>query len=113
MKQVFFIMALVAPVVGLCQKMNGMDLSKMADLKYMEVVVSKVPFSKTYFAKADFGQGLKVGEHGFEDEEGKDKSFKSEIHVLNWLWGYGWDLVRDWQEDDVRKFLMERAPDTK
>lgn len=109
MKQVLLVMALLAPVVALSQKMNGMDLGQMSDVKYMEVVVSKVPFSKTYFAKADFGQGLKTGEHGFEDENGKDKEFKSEIHVINWLWVLGWDLMRDWQEGEVRHFLMQRG----
>lgn len=108
MKNLIFVLALCAPVAGWSQMMNGMDLGKMDGLKYMEVVVSKTPFSKTYFAKADFGQGLKPGEHGFQ-EDGKDKEFKSEMHVLNWLWVKGWDLVRDWQDGDVRHFVVERA----
>lgn len=109
MKQVIFLVVMWWPVMGWGQVVDGVDLGKMENLKYMEVVVTKTPFTKSYFAKADIGQGLKVGEHGFE-EDGKDKDFKSEIHVLNWLWNQGWDLVRDWQEGEVRHFLMEKAP---
>lgn len=108
MKNLIFVLALCAPVAGWSQMMNGLDLGQMDGLKYMEVVVSRTPFAKTYFAKADFGQGLKTGEHGFQ-EDGKDKEFKSEMHVLNWLWVKGWDLVRDWQEGEVRHFLVERV----
>lgn len=111
MKQVLFVVALWAPVVGWGQVLNGVDIGKMENVRYMEVVVSKVggAFSKGYFAKADFGQGLKLGEEGFE-ENGEAKTFKSDIHVLNWLNGFGWKLIRDWNEGATRHFLVERAP---
>lgn len=111
MKQVLFALALWAPVVGWGQVLNGVDLGQMPNVRYMEVVVTKAEgaFSKSRFAKADFGQGLKVGEKGFQ-EDGESKEFKSEIHVLNWLSGFGWRLIRDWNEGMSRHFLVERTP---
>lgn len=113
MKRILLFLALVAPCVGWGQMLNGVDIGKMTDLKYIEVVVSKAPMSKNYFAKADIGQGLKMSDKGFQDDAGEGIDFKSDMHVLNWLWVRGWDLVRDWQEGEVRHFLMERAAEGK
>jgi len=108
MKHLIFISCFFLPAILCAQKMNGVDIDKLTSINYMEVVVSKTPFKSTYFAKADYGQGLKVGDHGFQDETGKDIEFKSEIHVLNWLSSYGWIYVKDWTDQNIYHLILYR-----
>lgn len=111
MKILPIIFTLLTTQMAKAQTLNGMDLAQMPSVRYMEVVVTeKAPFTKKYFAKADFGQGMKSVDKGFQ-EDGEEKEFKSEIHVLNWLSGYEWRLIRDWNDGPGRHFLVERTPD--
>jgi len=107
MKKAICVLALL--LAGLCasaQMLNGTDLGQLSDVKYMDVMVSKAGFKSTYFAKADYGQGVKMSDKGFQDENGEPVDFKTPVHVLNWLSKYGWALHRDWEDGAVLHFLM-------
>lgn len=95
MKNLLLIL-LVCPVLGWGQTVDGVNLAEKQDVRYLKVLVADAgKFGKTrYRISVDYGQ-QPGGNQNFTilDDSGKPREWVSDMEVVNYFSGLGWDLM--------------------
>lgn len=96
MKQMLFVLALLAPDFGWGQKVDGVDLMQMREIEYIQLLGVDVGiFKKKLTVIVNYGQKIKAFDTDtqVEGDDGKAIIFNSMVDALNYFNNHGWDFV--------------------
>lgn len=96
MKNLILFLALVAPVMGWGQTVDGVDLATHTGIDYVEIVgFNQGLFKKKIVVIVDYGQKITAFESDtrVQGPEGKPIIFNSMMDAVNRFSGWGWQLM--------------------
>ena len=79
---------------------------------YIEIVPLARFGSTAYNVVLDYGQkekALILSGNFITNEKGDKLEFRSPVDALNYMYGYGWDLVQVYTFEDLRRYVMKRG----
>lgn len=94
MKAVIFLLALLAPVLGLGQVVDGVNVGERTDIDYVELVGVAKLFSQKLTVRVDYGQKFSWdNDTRVEGPDGKPIVFNSMMDAVNNFSVWGWELM--------------------
>ena len=116
MKNLLFLFLLLPCFASNAQIINNVDISKLEEVQYIEVVSSEKFMSRKITIFVDYGQDTKIITRDkvqrIEDDKGVIVHFNSVTHALNYLYKHGWVYVDAYVVPDGNSkfyhYLLER-----
>lgn len=101
---------------------NGVDINKLPDVKYCQLLSKGKLLSTKVTIVVDYGQKVKLfsKEQKIKDGNGKSMKFYSPIHALNFMSANGWELIDSYfltldgmlsKKQNVLHFLLRKRED--
>jgi hypothetical protein len=100
------------------QKVEDIDLSAKPEIQYIDIFSQPKGLSGKVVIVVNYGQAMKdlLDLHYVKDENGKNYQFNNLQDALNKFYGWGWELVTFYSEEnrygDITHAVMKRKDKT-